>query len=223
MSSASLNRVVDNSAMSGLSMQHATSNVDDAYFSADVETDGSIPGPFSMLSFALVFAGKFDGSSFVAPANYEQHLYKEMKPISDNYEEEALRVNGLNRERLCREGSEPANAMTEAACWVRQLAGNARPVLVAYPLSFDWTWLYWYFVRFSRDGSPFNHSSCFDIKTAYAVKAHLPIARASRVSLDEQFRSSRRHTHNALDDAIEQAEIFTRVFRWREPLGTGSG
>jgi len=44
-------------------------------------------------------------------------------------------------------------------------------VLVAYPLSFDWTWLYWYFVSFSADGSPFNHSGCFDIKTAFAVKA----------------------------------------------------
>ncbi len=29
----------------------------DVYFSADVETDGPIPGPFSILSFALVFAG----------------------------------------------------------------------------------------------------------------------------------------------------------------------
>jgi hypothetical protein len=31
----------------------------DAYFSADVETDGPIPGPFSMLSFAIVYAGSF--------------------------------------------------------------------------------------------------------------------------------------------------------------------
>lgn len=28
----------------------------DVYFSADVETDGPIPGPFSILSFALVYA-----------------------------------------------------------------------------------------------------------------------------------------------------------------------
>src|SRR5262245_56668885 len=33
----------------------------DVYFSADVETDGPIPGPYSMLSFALVQAGRFDG------------------------------------------------------------------------------------------------------------------------------------------------------------------
>src|SRR6185437_9558285 len=36
----------------------------DAYFSADVETDGPIPGEYSMLSFALVFAGTFDGVTY---------------------------------------------------------------------------------------------------------------------------------------------------------------
>ena len=39
----------------------------DVYFSADIETDGSIPGPFSMLSFALVYAGQFDGEAFERP------------------------------------------------------------------------------------------------------------------------------------------------------------
>jgi hypothetical protein len=42
------------------------SNVD-SYFSADVETDGPIPGPYSMLSFALVYAGSFDGRKFERP------------------------------------------------------------------------------------------------------------------------------------------------------------
>jgi hypothetical protein len=40
----------------------------DSYFSADVETDGPIPGPYSMLSFALVYAGSFDGAKFSRPA-----------------------------------------------------------------------------------------------------------------------------------------------------------
>lgn len=36
----------------------------DVYFSVDVETDGPIPGPYSMLSFGLVVAGTFDGRVF---------------------------------------------------------------------------------------------------------------------------------------------------------------
>lgn len=187
--------------------------IDDVYFSADVETDGSIPGPYSLLSFGLVFAGRFDGRRFSSPPDYEQTFYRELKPISEAFEPEALAVNGLDRNRLALQGADPADAMTEAAEWVQQIAGAGRPVLVAFPLSFDWTWLYWYFVRYSRKGSPFNHSSCFDIKTAYAVKASLPIARAGKNRISAELRSSRPHTHNALDDAIEQAEIFSKIFR----------
>jgi 3' exoribonuclease, RNase T-like len=191
----------------------------DAYFSADVETDGPIPGPFSILSFAIVYAGTFDGRRFQRPQNYQRALYKELKPISDEFEPEALRVNGLNRPRLCLEGELPAKAMTEASRWVKNVAGQAKPVLVAYPLSFDWTWLYWYFVRFSKDGSPFDYSRCYDIKTALAVKAAIPISESSRSRLPPMLQPDHRHTHHALDDAIAQAEIFANVFEWEGVRG----
>jgi hypothetical protein len=184
----------------------------DVYFSADVETDGPIPGPFSILSFALVYAGQFDGSCFKRPPNFESTFYRELRPISDSFEIEALQVNGLDREKLLRTGEEPGRAMSEASRWVKQIAGSGRPVLVAYPLCFDWSWLYWYFVRFSSDGSPFGHSRCFDIKTAVALKAHIPIAQSGRAQLPSDFRSHRRHSHNAVEDAKEQAEIFAKVF-----------
>jgi 3' exoribonuclease, RNase T-like len=186
----------------------------DVYFSADVETDGPIPGPFSMLSFAIVYAGSFDGAHFERPERYEQTFYRELKPISDQFQEEALRVNGLDRARLCREGDNPANAMTDACLWVKRIAGTAKPVLVAYPLSFDWSWLYWYFIRYSSSGSPFGYSQCFDLKTALAVKGAIPIAEASRSRLRASLKSERQHTHHALEDAIEQAEIFANVFQW---------
>jgi len=184
----------------------------DAYFSADVETDGPIPGPFSMLSLAIVYAGSFDGSDFQRPTNFEMRLYKELKPISDSFEPEALRVNGLDRRRLILEGELPERAMTEVSQWVRRTAGDAQPVLVAYPLSFDWSWLYWYFMRFSAEGSPFDHSRCFDIKTALAVKAGIPISEAGRSRISPSLRSRHPNTHHAMDDAIAQAEIFANIF-----------
>lgn len=186
----------------------------DAYFSADVETDGPIPGPFSMLSFAMVYAGSFDGSDFRRPPNYERKIYKELRPISGNFEPEALRVNGLDRGRLCREGEHPERAMTEVCQWVKTIAEDAQPVLVAYPLSFDWTWLHWYFVRFSAEGSPFDYSKCFDVKTALAVKAGIPISEAGRSRIHPSLRPDHRHTHHATDDAIAQAEIFANIFEW---------
>lgn len=186
----------------------------DAYFSADVETDGPIPGPYSILSFAIVYAGTFDGGHFERPLEYRQTLYRELRPISQSFEPEALRVNGLDRARLGLEGVPPEIAMTEASQWIKDTAQKARPVLVAYPLSFDWAWLYWYFIRFCKDGSPFGYSRCFDIKTAVSVKAGIPISEAGRSRLHPSLRAAHAHTHHALDDAIEQAEIFANVFEW---------
>lgn len=184
----------------------------DVYFSADVETDGPIPGPFSILSFAIVYAGSFDGVHFQRPESYDQRLYKELRPISEDFDPEALHINGLDRRRLCLEGEDPERAMTETCRWVNRIADPAQPVLVAYPLSFDWTWLYWYFVRFSAEGSPFGYSRCFDIKTALAVKEAIPISEAGRSRIDPSLRSRHPHTHHAIDDAIAQAEIFANVF-----------
>jgi hypothetical protein len=196
----------------------------DVYFSADVETDGPIPGPFSMLSLALVYAGRFDGVRFERPADYSTTFYRELRPISDDFQPEALKINGLDRAKLSREGSAPEVAMAEASEWVRDVAGGAEPVLVAYPLSFDWSWLYWYFMRFVPTGSPFNHSRAFDIKTAFAVKAGIPVSQAGRANLAPELRSHVAHTHNALDDARGQAEIFANLFEWRGTIdGTNRG
>jgi hypothetical protein len=184
----------------------------DVYFSADVETDGPIPGPYSILSFALVYAGRFDGNRFERPTDFKSTFYRELRPISESFDPEALRVNGLDRVRLIQRGQAPERAMSDACLWVKQAAKSDRAVLVAYPLSFDWSWLYWYFIRFSSQGSPFGHSRCFDIKTAVAVKKRIPIGEAGRSRLPYALRSERIHSHNALDDAIEQAEIFAKVF-----------
>lgn len=186
----------------------------DSYFSADVETDGPIPGPYSILSFAIVYAGSFDGRKFERPENYDRIFYRELKPISNSFQQEALDINGLDRARLCVEGMPPEKAMTEAFEWINSNTNGAKPVLVAYPLSFDWTWLYWYFIQFCRAGSPFDYSRCFDIKTALAVKAGIPISEAGRSRLHSSLSSRREHTHHAVDDAIEQAEIFANIFEW---------
>jgi hypothetical protein len=37
---------------------------------------------------------------------------------------------------------------------------------------------------------------------------------AGRNDLPAELRASHPHTHNALDDAIEQAEIFNRLWQW---------
>lgn len=200
----------------------------DVYFSADVETDGSIPGPYSMLSFAFVYAGAFDGQRFYRPPTHDRNFYAELRPISDEFQPDALHVNGLNRDKLLLEGEDPSQAMTRAASWVSDQAKAGSPVLVAYPLSFDWTWLYWYFERFSSIGSPFGHSRGFDLKTAIAVKLGKTVSSSGRSRIPDVLKSLHQHTHHALDDAIEQADIFANLFtaeyrRDRQVLPTIAG
>lgn len=186
----------------------------DLYISADIETDGPIPGEFSMLSFGLCVAGLFDGERFMRPSKEEQQtLYIELQPISDRFEVEALRVNGLDREALAHRGERPEDAMRTADHWVRSLLPAARPVLVAYPLAFDWAFLYWYFIRFTGD-SPFGFSSCLDIRTLYQARALTPFDASSQRSMPPWLLPSAEHTHNAGADAREQAELFSNIFEW---------
>ncbi|WP_020573745.1 hypothetical protein [Actinopolymorpha alba] len=195
----------------------------DIYLSADVEADGPIPGPYSMLSFGLAVAGTFDGTSFVPVDPTAHTFYAELRPISDGYNPDALAVSGLDRDRLLREGRDPAEAMNAAAAWIRQVAGDHVPVFVAFPLSFDWLWMYWYFMRYADEGSPFGHSRCIDLKTTYAIKAGVPITQASKVRLPRSLRARRPHTHHALDDAIEQAELAANLLTWDGRSGPPAG
>ncbi|SFK37616.1 hypothetical protein SAMN05216275_123106 [Streptosporangium canum] len=182
----------------------------ETYISVDIEADGPIPGPYSMVSFGMAVAGRMTGKAF-EPVDPQIHtFYAELKPISGDHVPEALAVSGLDRETLIREGAEPSAAMKGAAGWIREVCGNSTPVLAAYPLAYDWMWMYWYFMRF--DGvSPFGHSRCLDIKTLYAAKAGVPIGWATKRQMPRHLLSSRPHTHNALDDAIEQAELLQNL------------
>jgi hypothetical protein len=185
----------------------------DIYISADVEADGPVPGPFSMLSFGLVVAGWFDGQTFQPAAPRAHSFYRELSPISAEFDPAALDVSKLDRDRLIRDGEWPSDAMDAAGAWVAEVAGSHRPVLVAWPLAYDWLFLQWYFLRFADQGSPFGFSSGLDMKTLFWRHSGTVMDCAGKDDLPADLRPTARHTHNALDDAVEQAEIFVRLWR----------
>ncbi|GAA4055276.1 3'-5' exoribonuclease domain-containing protein [Streptomyces shaanxiensis] len=186
------------------------------YISVDIEADGPIPGPYSMLSMGAAVAGVQDADGFI-PADPEQRtFYRELRPISEEFVPEALTVSGLDRERLRTEGTEPVAALTKFSAWVREVSAGAQPVMTGYPASYDWTFLYWYLIRFTG-ASPFGHSGCLDMKTLYATKAGLPLRAVAKGTMPRELLSRRRHTHHALDDAIEQAELFANLMAWPGP------
>lgn len=185
----------------------------DLYLSADVESDGPVPGKFSMLSFGLAVAGSFDGRRFSRAEPGKEARYWELRPISSEFDAAALAVNGLDRARLERVGLEPSQAMREASAWIRSVAGARRAVLVAYPLAFDWSFLHWYFTVFA-DESPFGHGTSIDVRSFYMGAAGVPYTEASKRRLPPSLLPTSPHTHNALDDAVEQGELFANIFEW---------
>lgn len=172
------------------------------YISIDVETDGPIPGDYSMSSLGACLVD-----------DPETAFYEELKPISDRFEPEAMSISGLDRELLIIGGSDPEEAMRRFAVWIGKVCGrDGIPIFVALNATFDWMFVHWYFIHFlSRD--PFGHSG-WDIKAYYAgvAKKHL-WAETSSNNIGKEFRSQRPHTHNALDDAREQADIFRQLRR----------
>jgi ribonuclease T len=61
--------------------------------------------------------------------------------------------------------------------------------------------------------------TALDIKAYYMGKLDLKTwAETSMKRMNPRFLSGREHTHNALDDAIEQAIIFRKIYRYKLKL-----
>ena len=142
----------------------------------------------------------------------EHGLYLQLKPISGNYSPEAAAIAGLDRCELTRDGLTPVDAMQTLCDWVQLRAGDDQPVMAAYPLSYDWMWVYWYLMNYVGH-SPFGHSSAIDMKSIYAAKTGQPISQSSKRFMPKDLLSKRLHTHNALDDAWEQADLLVNLLQ----------
>jgi len=184
----------------------------DAYFSIDIEADGPYPGEYSMSSFGVAYCGEHNGKKFIRPSKWEG-FYSELQPISENFNPAAAAVSGLDRQSLIENGDAPFYSLDSAADYIRNIAGERRAVFCAYPLGFDWLFFYWYLMRYNIE-SPFGHSNHVDIKTLYMAKANVNIGRSIKRHMPEALKSSQKHTHYALDDAIEQGELFANIMEW---------
>lgn len=168
------------------------------YISVDVEASGPIPGDFSLLAI---------GACSVVSTG--QTFYREVKPISEQFDPEALRVSGLSLERLRTKGEEPTSAMMAFHRWVVNVSAGADPVMVGFNGSFDWSFVNWYFVHFSVP-NPFGIGA-IDIKSYFMGLAGTTWAETRSSRLPENFQPRPAHRHNALDDAVAQAETFGRM------------
>lgn len=176
----------------------------EVFISVDVETAGPIPGEFSMLSIGACVVGD-------PQAEFECML----KPINDNADPAALEVTGLSLEELRRTGSEPDAAMRLFAEWVGRVAGpDAAPVFVGFNAPFDWSFVNYYFHRFTG-ANPFGFTA-LDIKALWMGVSGCSWADTRSSRMAERLRPSTHGDHDALHDARHQAELFRLAIARRD-------
>jgi hypothetical protein len=77
---------------------------------------------------------------------------------------------------------------------------------VGYPAAFDFMFVYWYLIRFVGR-SPFSFSA-LDIKTMAMVMLGKEYRASTKRNMPKRWFGQSPHNHMALDDAIEQGQLF---------------
>ena len=184
------------------------------YISVDVETDGPIPGQNSMLSLG---AAAFLPEHPDPIATFSKNLFtlREAAPNPDTMKWWDTQPEAWEE---CRKDPQlPSTVMTEFYEWVENIAKehDAKPVCVAYPSGFDFTFVYWYLIRFVRK-SPFGFN-CVDIKTYAMAMLKKGYYKSNKKGMPKHWFSDAPHTHKAVDDAIEQGLLFMNMLRENTP------
>jgi ribonuclease T len=173
-------------------------HADEVYISVDVETAGPIPSEYSMLAIGAVIVG-----------DPERSFYAELKPMTSRFIPAALRVSRLSLDTLQRDGRDPAEVMRAFRDWIRATAADRRPIFVGFNAAFDWSFVNWYFHYYLSE-NPFGIGG-IDIKAYYMGLAGGRWSETTYSHLPARFRASVPQTHNALDDARVQAEVFAKL------------
>jgi hypothetical protein len=182
------------------------SDLPELYIAVDVEADGPIPGPYSMISLGMAVTGRADLT-----------FYTELRPISEDFVPQALAVSGLDRDRLLREAPTAEEAMHSAARWVNGLRRIGRPVFLAAPAVWDGMFVHWYFVRFTGK-SPFGSTgSGVDLRSYWMGLTGSEWVGTRKGAIKQALGlTGLPHTHHAGEDAAELAQVFETVLGSRK-------
>jgi ribonuclease T len=166
------------------------------YISVDIEASGPIPGEYSMLTIGACLVDADD-------VTFEARL----QPLNRNAVPEAMQVTGLSLDELERTGRAPADAMSAFRGWIAQAAQDGtKPVFVGLNAPFDWSFVNYYFHRFLGD-NPFGFAA-LDIKALYMGATGCTWDQTGSSQMAQRLHPRRSSTHEALEDALYQAELF---------------
>ena len=163
-----------------------------SFVMVDIESDGSIPGDYSMISFGAV----------LVTTALDQTFYGKLRPISEKWVPEALAVSGFTREEVLQFDA-PEKVMADFRDWLKQNV-TTRPMFISDNNGFDWQFINWYFHHFLGD-NPFGFSST-NLGSLYKGLAR---------DMFQNFKHLRvtKHTHHPVDDAKGNAEAMLTMIK----------
>ena len=161
-----------------------------SYISVDVESDGPIPGKYSLVCFGAV----------IVEPSLSKTFYGRVKPISDNYVPEALDVSGFTREQHLG-FNEAGTVMVKFADWIKANS-IGRPVFISDNPAFDWQFINWYFHTYTGD-NPFG----FSARRIGDLYCGMKMDAALNNKWKKELRKTR-HDHNPVNDAMGNAEAL---------------
>ncbi len=178
---------------------------EELFISTDIESDGPIPGPNSMLSFGSAAFRRSAEMVSTFSANLELLPGAAPDPKTQAWWESQPEAWAACRENL----QSPADAMRAYVSWLKSLPG--KPVFAGYPVTYDFMFVYWYLMRFVGE-SPFSHSA-LDIKTVAMIALRKPYRDSTKKNMPRRWFGDQPHTHVALDDAIGQGTLLCNILK----------
>jgi len=182
-------------------------NKPEIYLSCDVEADGPIPGPNSMLSFGA--AAFLEDKTILDTFSANLELLPNATPDPSTMEWWETQQEAWE---ACRKDLQsPEKAMFQFVLWIELLEKkySARSVFVGYPVCYDFMFIYWYIMKFVGR-SPFSHSG-LDIKTLAFSKLKKSYRQCTKRNMPKRWFDKLPHTHIAIDDAIEQGALYCNM------------
>jgi hypothetical protein len=190
-------------------------NTAELYFAMDIETDGQVPGLSSMLQLGIC---AFDAT------NPDLGRFKvNLLPLAGAYPEWSTMAWWMEtpekQERfaaLSVDAIEPSLAINRAVDWVELVAqehDGRKPIAVCSPVGFDFSFFRYYEILFIGQDKPFGHRA-LDLRSfSMPLLGKSFMQSSSRDLPSHLLANTLKHTHDALDDARELAEIGFHLLR----------
>lgn len=174
------------------------------YFSVDEEFSGLDHRKNDLLSIGMIEVQKNNGK--FSPM-YNRKLYLELKPEKE-YDEESMKINGLNLDNLRAYGISKSNFVREINKYLDLKKGD-KAVFIAYCGVLDKI----YFDQIFQDeneNNPFDYET-IEISSLAIGKLNFEWGFTEKELLDKLGIPDTDNKHNALDDAILQALEFCGI------------